>query len=101
MAEENSISVEELAEQNIDWYAAACIYIDESTVLPLDGQKRGFRGIVRLSIDVSNIAFCRKTSQDGHYRYFTIDNHPILTVALDYVYNNDLESDTHDDVYDE
>ena len=47
-------------------------------------------------MDITNIAFCRKTSQDGHYRYFTVNNHPILAVALDYVYNDDLESDNHD-----
>eukprot|EP00984_Skeletonema_dohrnii_P028613 scaffold18662_cov101-Skeletonema_dohrnii-CCMP3373.AAC.6 len=87
---ENSISIDELAEQNIDWYAAACIYVDETTLLPLEGQRRGFRGTVRLTIDVTNTAFCRKTSQDGHYRYFIIDKLPVLTVALDYVYN-DLE----------
>jgi hypothetical protein len=85
---------EQLAERNIDWYAAACIYVDETTVLPLDGQQRGFRGIVKLTIDVNTAAFCRKTSPDGRYRYFIIDKPPILTVALDYIYtDSELDDD--------
>ena len=97
MMSQNDITVEELAEQNIDWFAAACIYVDETTVLALDdGQKQGFRGRVRLTIDVTNTAFCRKTSHDGHYRYFAVDKLPILTVALDYIYN-EFESDIEDE----
>lgn len=100
MALNSSISINELAVKNIDWYAAACIYIDETTVLPLLSSEQtqdGFRGIVRLTIDVTTTAFCRKTSPNGHYRYFTIGELPVLTVALDYIYNNDLESNDGDE----
>ena len=88
-------STDELAEANNDWFAIACIYVDETTVLPLE-QNRGFRGTVRLTIDVTTTAFCRNTSEYGHYRYFTVAKPPVLTVALDYIYD-DLQQSAEDE----
>ena len=61
---DRSFSVDELAEGNIDWYAAACIYVEETSVLPLlttgGHRRRGFRGTSKLTVDVSTAAFCRE-----------------------------------------
>lgn len=87
-----SFSVDELSEGNIDWYAAACIYVEETSVLPIltgDGhRRRGFRGTSKLTVDVSTAAFCREVPNRQMYRFFTIEKPPLLSVSLDYVYDN-------------
>jgi len=83
----------ELAENNVDWFATAAIYGDETEVLALR-QHQGFCGTVKLTINVATTVFCRKSTNQGHHRYFTLDKPPILHVALEYIYENTEDEDT-------
>ena len=98
----------ELAESNIDWTGTSAIYVDETDTQPLSNnnnnnnnnnkqQQDGFCGRVTIPIHSQTIAFCRKTTSDGHYRYFSIDESPILKIEFEYIYQQGQQQHHHDD----
>lgn len=101
---------EALAESNIDWSATAAIYIDETKAQPLSTSslsssstqyRHGFCGTVTIPIATSTIAFCRKTTPEGHYRYFSLETTPILKIEFDYIYQQQEEDDNNNNQDDE
>lgn len=91
--------IAQLVECNMDWSATAAIYVDETSTAPL---LHGFCGSVRLTLNsASSIAFCRRVTQDyKNYRYFDLQNPPILKIALDYIHcaTNDMDDNSMEQV---
>jgi hypothetical protein len=83
----------ELAELNIDWSATAAIYVGETDIRSLSSKKRGFYGTVRLTLNVSSIAFCRKVTKHDDYRFFNLKTPPLLRITLEYIYNETDDDD--------
>jgi hypothetical protein len=72
----------ELAEQNEDWLATCAIYGDATEIQAIS---KGFLGSISIPISTSTVAFAHKATPEGHYRYFSLPEPPILKLTFKYI----------------